>query len=202
MKTPRRDDEERETEYPLLWPQGWPRTPSEERRPARFRMGAMGATSQLSIAEGRLRVLDELERLGASEIVISSNFRAGREPGDDRGVAVYFSLNGVRSVLACDRWDRIAGNLGAIAAHVDAIRGQQRWGVGSMAQAFAGYKALPAVRNWWEILGVPRGASPDVIKAAKRELLTKHHPDRGGDPGQAAEITAAYAAAVEAGAVR
>jgi DnaJ-class molecular chaperone len=70
-----------------------------------------------------------------------------------------------------------------------------------LAQAFAGYKALEGIRNWWEILGVSPSATAVEIKARRRELLERHHPDKGGDPAQAAEVNAAYDQAVKAGAV-
>lgn len=111
-------------------------------------------------------------------------------------MAVYFRLKGEPRVLACDRWDRVADNMAALAAHIDAMRGQLRWGVGSLEQAFAGYKALPAMpasRPWYEVLGVSEGASLGQIDDARRELLRKHHPDVGGNANLAAEINAAHA---------
>jgi molecular chaperone DnaJ len=51
-------------------------------------------------------------------------------------------------------------------------------------------------RDHYEILGVPRGAGPDDIKAAFRKLAAQHHPDRNPDDPRAAlrfkEINAAY----------
>ena len=85
--------------------------------------------------------------------------------------------------------------MAALAAHVDAVRGQIRWGVGTLEQAFGGYKALPAMdqrRTWWQILKVSEGASLGQIEDARNELLMKHHPDRGGHGNEAAEINAAY----------
>ncbi len=35
-----------------------------------------------------------------------------------------------------------------------------------------------ALPPWWEILGVPRGASAGEITAAYRESIAKNHPDK------------------------
>ena len=57
---------------------------------------------------------------------------------------MYFKLDSVPEglVLACDRWLRVEDNIAAVAAHIGALRGIDRWGVGSVRQAFAGYKRL------------------------------------------------------------
>jgi hypothetical protein len=180
--------------YPLAWPVGWPRARSAER--SRF--------GDHSLYKARSQLEKELRLLGASAVVLSSNislrldglpYSGSREPAD-HGAAVYFRVKGEPRVLACDRWDKVAHNFVALARHVEAIRGQLRWGVGSLEQAFGGYKALPAMgatKPWWQILGVSEGASIGQIDDARRELLRKHHPDVGGNSNQAAEINAAHA---------
>jgi hypothetical protein len=194
------DDDDKNLSYPLHWPTGWPR--AKARTGALFRRG----TSRLTIADAVARVLRELGRLGVRDPVISSNVRPtlagvpassnGAAPADP-GVAVYFRLGktGDQKVLACDKWDRLADNIAAVAAHVEALRGQERWGVGTLAQAFAGYKALPAVearKPWWEILGVKPQASMNEIEVRRLFLLERHHPDRGGNANVAAEVNAAF----------
>merc|ERR1719171_2655698 len=44
----------------------------------------------------------------------------------------------------------------------------------------------------YEILGVEKDASPDVIKKAYRKLAVKNHPDKGGDPETFKEIQQAH----------
>jgi hypothetical protein len=137
----------------------------------------------------------ELDRLGARKPILSTNMelrldgmpRAGQMQPNDTGAAVYFELKGKPVSLACDKWLRVEDNIWAIAKHIEALRGQERWGVGSIERAFTGYLALPAVgessaSDWWKTLGVPVNADPEMVRKAYRILVKKHHPDAAGDP--------------------
>lgn len=192
---------------PLTWPVGRPRT--RERKRARFGTrtqsdGGYRQSREMTIAGGMNRLRDELDLLGAEDTVVTTNLpvrkdglplSSAREPSDP-GVSVYFRLEGNAHCLACDRWDRVADNLAAVAAHIFAIRGQSRWGVGDLAQAFAGYRALPAmdaIKPWWERLGCKE--PPATAAEAKAKWLTlaaKYHPDKGGCQDQAADINSAW----------
>jgi molecular chaperone DnaJ len=47
-------------------------------------------------------------------------------------------------------------------------------------------------RDYYEILGVGKSASPDEIKKAFRRAAVEHHPDKGGDEAKFKEINEAY----------
>lgn len=133
------------TRNPLAWPTGWPRTTDKER--SRF----TSHKRDITLSAGMQRLETELERLGATDVLLSSNLKLGisgvilsgqAEPRDN-GIAVYFKLNDHDRVLACDKYLAAAANIAAIAAHIDALRRIDRYGVGTMEQAFAGYVGLP-----------------------------------------------------------
>ncbi len=190
--------------YPLSWPQGWPRTKDYARNHAKFSKNK----AQLSIADGVRRVFAELERLGIREedIIISSNVRPtiGGFPSSkggtpqDPGVAVYWKDGKKRErVMAIDQYYRVADNLAAIAATLEAMRAIERHGGGQILErAFTGFTALPspdAKRTWREVLGFPPASTPSSaeVQRAFRELAAKHHPDKGGDAQRFQELTAA-----------
>ncbi len=47
-------------------------------------------------------------------------------------------------------------------------------------------------RDYYEVLGVGKAASPDEIKKAFRRAAVEHHPDKGGDEAKFKEINEAY----------
>lgn len=183
--------------YPLSWPVGWVRTNPGFRRRAQFgRVGrdAGGRSTgkrALTIAEAVDRLGDELRRLRATNELLSTNvplnlqgWPMGRsaEP-QDPGAAVYFRLKGRARSLACDKWDRVADNIAAIAEHIEALRAVERYGVGSIEQAFAGYAALTSgKRSWWEVLGFkgPDGVTREAVEDTYRRLAKERHPDTPG----------------------
>jgi hypothetical protein len=172
--------------YPLQWPSAWPRSEKPQR-----------SNFKTPLAAARDELKSELRRLGATDIVISTNiivnldgtYRSNQRVPDDRGVAVYFKLNGEDQCFPCDRWQYVEDNLHAVALSIQALRGLDRWGAKEMVNAaFRGFKALPAsaivtpftAKPWHEVLEVSPTASIETIKAAYRVMLQKHHPDHGG----------------------
>jgi hypothetical protein len=51
---------------------------------------------------------------------------------------------------------------------------------------------LRPFRNHYEVLGVPRTASLDQVRAAYRAAARDHHPDAGGSPDRMRELNAAW----------
>ena len=107
--------------------------------------------------------------------------------------------------MACDRWNRIACNIWAIAKTIEAMRGIDRWDVSDMLnRAFLGFKGLPeegSGRPWWKTLGLNgdvRSYTQDEVKGAFRTLSKKMHPDVGGAPEEWHELQTAYKQAMEA----
>lgn len=201
--------------FPLQWPAGWKRTPLSSRTRARFGKASSGyggytSRGELTVAQATDRVLGELRRMGVRDynLVISSNLqlrldglpRSGQREPEDPGVAVYWrdsTQDGhPMRCMAVDRYDRVADNLAAIAATLDAMRAIERHGGAEVLnRAFTGFTALPGAgdsEHWSDVLGIPATASRDEIDSAYRRLRSQHHPDRGGDADQFHRITKAY----------
>lgn len=201
--------------YPLEWPAGWRRTSWQGRqKAAAFSMtredvvqGQAGPerkkrSTAVNMATATERLERELDRLGATSPVLSTNVTltlSGRPRGDeqpgDPGAAVYFRFKGKATVLACDRYARVADNIAALAAHIDALRRIERYGVGTIEQALAGYKALPAdtASDWRNVLGLPKSGpvSVDDVQRAYKQLAHTKHPDRGGSDDAMAHLNRA-----------
>ncbi|WP_447724560.1 J domain-containing protein [Sphingomonas koreensis] len=180
--------------YPLQWPAGWPRARS--RKVAPFKVPPQQA---------RREMLEELSRLGARDVIVSTDQPLNRDGSTslvrryiaDPGVAVYFKRKGRDVVLACDQYGEIHDNMRAIGKTAEAMRGIERWGASDMLdRAFTGFEALPAPEQWWQVLGLGEHATLDQIKAAYRSLAAKAHPDQGGSDAAMARLNAARDAAL------
>jgi hypothetical protein len=128
--------------YPLRWPEGWPRARSRD----------WGRFSKHLDTDRAFRDLEEeLSRLKASNVVISTNLKPRGVPSDpkadprlDPGVAIYFLYNGKQMSMAQDRYDTVAKNLRSLTLAIDAMRAIERHGGGYMMQrSFDGFAQLP-----------------------------------------------------------
>lgn len=187
-------------QYPLQWPAGRPRVQNPTY--SKFKPGSAFHESQ--------EVFKQLELMGATDIVISSNmqYRADglpyvRQSVSDTGVAVYFKLKGEEQCIPCDSWVTLEENLRAIHKTIEAMRGIERWGGKAlMNAAFTGFKALPPAivtappdrphRPWWVVLGVDQSADAPTVKQAYRRAQATTHPDSGGSAYDFQEVQSAY----------
>src|SRR5690606_21640176 len=146
------------------------RTRAQFGRQTQSSYGSWKTREGLTIAQALDRVRDELRRMGIhdDDLVDSTNLplrldgwpRSGQAEPADPGVVVYwtdrFDRSRPRRCMAIDRYDRVADNLAAIAATLEAMRAIERHGGAEILnRAFTGFTALPAgSESWWGILGV------------------------------------------------
>src|SRR6185312_2525070 len=185
------------TAYPLQWPDGWPRTPY---RSSSHPFG--GKVHGLTFDRARRQLSDELARLGARDIVLSTNVElrldgapyanAAGKRMNDPGVAVYFFLKKKQMVMAQDHYTDIAANMRSLALAIEAMRQLERHGGGTMMErAFTGFVALAPTSHWRTVLGLGQGSdlSPAAIDAAYRKLARTAHPDMpSGSHAKMAEL--------------
>ena len=205
--------------YPCQWPEGWKRTDGANRKQARFSKAAQRTPSgwrsqrDLTMADALGRLLGELEKMGVDrqDVVISTNVpvrldglpRSGAAEPMDPGAAVYWIEGKHRRVMAIDIYDRVADNIAALAATLDAMRSIERHGGAAILErAFTGFTALPAptgARDWQIVLELQDLLLPtrEDIDQAYRRLASKHHPDKGGSAERMAEVNKARDAAIE-----
>lgn len=196
--------------FPLCWPNDKPRTPIAAQKRAKFGKKERGdfdwkQTKSLTVSQALSRVTAELDgftrsgqnwRIPKESVIISTNIpvsKSGlpysdrREP-QDKGVAVYFQLDKKNYCLPCDKWDRVADNLAAIAAHLGALRGIERWGVGETHDVFTGFRALPHSTErhpWFQVLEVHANASWGECESAYKKKRVELHPDKPGGSKEA-----------------
>lgn len=193
---------------PLTWPEGWPRTPSYRRGHSKF----SSRGKSLSVAEAVGRVREQLKLMGLKDddIIVSTNLRlrldglprSDQPEPSDSGAAVYWETKKGNKVMAIDRYYRVADNLAAIAATLDAMRAIERHGGAEILdRAFTGFTALAAPSassSWRDVLGIGTGAPVNeaIITEAYRRAASKAHPDKGGSTDAMQRVNAARDAAL------
>lgn len=204
--------------YPLQWPDGWKRTELHQREHGRFsRRSTQPGRSypsarELTINEAVTRLRNELGRMGISDddLVINTNLKLRldglpksdqRQPDDPGAVAYWRDRDGNSRSMAIDRYHRVADNLAAIAATLDAMRAIERHGGAEILnRAFTGFTAIEheARQHWSDVLGTSALSTREEIESAYRRLRSQHHPDKGGNAEQFQRIQQAYAEATAA----
>jgi len=192
--------------YPLSWPEGWKRTPRGLVKRAQFNRRDRSLQNirnqQLTIADGVARVLLELKRMGVPNwnVIISTNVPVSSQglplsrssAPQDPGVAVYFKQGKNDRVIAVDIYTRVADNLAAIAATLEAMRAIERHGGAAILErAFTGFQALPAPDQagglrWQDVLELDPALTYTLSDCEEqyRKLRSIYHPDRPGGNAQ------------------
>jgi hypothetical protein len=198
--------------YPLSWPAGWPRTPLGQReRGYQFKQGVNPSgygKGFVTFAVARDKLYVELDRLGARQVIISTNHKPdvrglpieSKRKVEDDGVAVYFQFKGRSMTMACDRFDNAAANMRSLGLAIDALRQLERHGGGTMMdRAFEGFTALPppttSKRRWQDVFNFAPGAavSPEMLTRRYKELILTAHPDTAeGSHDKMTELNVAY----------
>lgn len=182
----------------LEWPEGYDRTPPEDREPypGNISVGHRAAFTSID---------DELDAWGCTlDRVEFAATPYARDPDiphksddpDDPGVAAYFRRTDEHAdqgyAIACDRWNSLRDNARAIALYVRRKRLAERCGVSTASSEFSTAAlpptgddaiAAPAATSEpapYEVLQVAPGAGRDVVKAAYRARAKELHSDAGG----------------------
>jgi hypothetical protein len=191
-------------QYPLSWPDGWKREVDFRRKQGHFKL--MG--SRASVNTGFNRILDELRLMGIKrdDVLISTNVptrldglpRSDQREPIDPGAAVYWrkDQNSAHQCIAIDIYTKVADNLCAIAATLEALRAIERHGGAQVQErSFRGFAALPAStakRHWRDVFGsAALLVTREAIEQEYRHLLQTRHPDRGGSHDEMAELNVA-----------
>lgn len=161
----------------------------------------------------------ELERLKVVEAVIQlkgvvrgGTYRSGLPMENVRtevepGVIVSFTRAGRPLALPCDRFRTWQDNMRAIAVALEHLRGADRYGVTQSGEQYRGWEALPPpgassramtkedaldiIAKWSAIPQVNIAATPRLRSIAIKEARINVHPDKGGKPEDAAQVSEA-----------
>jgi hypothetical protein len=179
------------SQYPLSWPDGWARSKPYDRKNGHFK----NQGSRLNIMGAIGRILEELAKMGIKrdDVLVSTNLLTrldGFPRGDqgepaDKGVAVYWrkKQDAPMQCMAIDIYNRVADNLAAVAATLEALRAIERHGGAQVQErSFRGFAALPAktgARPWRVVLMIGSGEAltRELIEKAFRDLSRVKHPD-------------------------
>ena len=175
------------TPYPLCWPHGWPETPVQERR-----WSITGGRVNSNWNKTLKRLTAEIEKLGGSGLVISTNMPLRKSDGmpygntgllEEPGAAIYFNRDKRQYVFAQDAYELVADNLRSLAIALEGLRQMERHGGDKiMERAFQGFEALPApsVRQWCQVLEISENSTLGEAEASYRRLAKRFHPDTPG----------------------
>jgi hypothetical protein len=166
--------------YPLVWPDGLPRT--ERKASSQFRTSLSAAINNVKKS---LAAFGGDTGKAVTSVSVTSNVGGiAFDAPKDTGVAIWFEWDGAERCIAVDRYPKVEDNLQAIHHILEARRTEMRHGgLHIVRQTFKGFVALPApegAKPWREVLGLTGPVTADQVKAVYREKAKAAHPDGGG----------------------
>lgn len=200
---------------PLQWPASKPRT--IDKRDGNYGHSGRGYQNRnVTLAESRNRVFREIAAftgnarywvIAPDECLLTTNMetnldgtmRARQRKPEDQGAALVMPWNGRKTVIAVDCFYTLEQNIAGIASALEAVRRLHRLDASMMDQAMSGFQALPppdvvAGRSWRSVLGFKETDRPtfEEAKRSYRICASAAHPDKGGQPGVAADVNRAW----------
>lgn len=169
-------------------------------------MATYSNSSRTTWAESSKRLAETFRKWGVDfgEYTVDCDVPPARRNshmwGAEGSVTLRYRLPGRDGVVVMTlaTQDSPAKNLNSIMITVEAIRMQERRGLGGLVQAH--YLALAAPlseRDPFEVLGLRPDAQPPLIEAAYRALAKDAHPDVGGSDEAMEELNVAKEAALK-----
>lgn len=162
---------------------------------------------RLSVNDATTRVLHEIAMLRVAEddLVVSTNVRlrldglpvSGDKEPEDPGAAVYWRKHTQTKCMAIDQYTKVADNLAAIAATLEAMRAIGRYSNAEVLErAFLGFQALPPPgESWREVLQfapTENTITPELLRVRYLAKARAAHPDAGGTAEKFKKVREAY----------
>lgn len=182
----------KETDYPLTWPDHFPR--SKSRKVGQFRSTLAAALDNVKAELARFAKASSRK---VEDVVFSSNYSLGDSNPEDPGFALWFNFDGERTCIPMDRYTRIEQNVQAAFRVLEADRTKLRHGGLHIIKAdFRGRLALaPPVKaaNWRKFFGYSQSQTPTLAQV--KTLRNRRAQEARDDNEQLVEINVAYEAA-------
>jgi hypothetical protein len=162
-----------------------------------FQVERSTLSTNIPIPPGSARWLDK----GKVRRIVA---KAEASEGYDPAAALYFRVQGIDYVIACDQYVTTAQNVGGINHTLEHLGPLLRYApLGLQHRILWSLRTDTANKQemfapWWEALEVSPSASTEIIKAAYKVKAKQAHPDAGGTTEQMQKINNARDKGLEA----
>ncbi|WP_231183094.1 J domain-containing protein [Haladaptatus sp. DYF46] len=177
----------------LDWPATLKRTdPAERTRNNRYAASLRDSIDDLETELGRVGVDDWRLSTAAQHQKRNPRYPYANASPTDPGAVVRWTMEGDQYAVACDAYSRLRDNVRTLYLYLREKRKMEQRPVETGESEFANARLPPADEGATQgavvarqpphvLLDVAPDAPANVVKAAARQKLKEHHPDRGGD---------------------